>query len=165
MHAQGSAARTHRAGSIPRQRTPHTPAPGRARWRGQQPSRYPFFFFSFFIPFCLFSFFIENNTQYKSLSDLYEVQICPILDFPSDLTNDYKSIYQKFISEKNIKYYVDIINIDDTVYFNTNFNQPSYTYEIILKLNELEQINSFKISKIPFLEYINNLSNYVELEK
>jgi hypothetical protein len=53
----------------------------------------------------------------------------------------------------------------NTLYFNTKFNEPSYTYTKTLKLNELEKITSFKIDKVAFLEFINNLSNYVELEK
>jgi hypothetical protein len=115
----------------------------------------------------LFSFFIQNNIQYKSLSDLNEVQICPIPDLYKGVSVDYKNIYEKFREEKMMKYFYQYnapINIDDTVYFNTNFNQPTYTYDINFKLSELEKITSFKIEKIPFLEYINNLNNYVELE-
>ena len=34
-----------------------------------------------------------------------------------------------------------------------------------MKLSDLENITSFKIEKVPFLEYINNLNNFVEIEK
>lgn len=114
----------------------------------------------------LYPFFIKNNFQYKSLSDLYEVQICSIPGSNAYLASDFNDFLLKFIEENNGKYFLaqSRINVDDTVYFNTNFNGPTFTYEVNLKLSELEKITSFKIEKIPFLEYINNLSNYVELE-
>jgi hypothetical protein len=115
----------------------------------------------------LFPFFIENGVQYKTLTELYSIEICPIPDWSDRPNSKYQSIYTKFKNEKMQKYFDEshfAINIDDLVYFNTKFNAPKYTYEINLKLSELEKVTSFKIEKVPFLEYINNLANYVELE-
>ena len=116
----------------------------------------------------LFPFFIENGIQYKTLTELYSIEICPIPEWSGRPDSKYQSIYTKFKNEKMNKYFYEshfAIDIDDTVYFNSNFNAPKYTYEVNLKLSELEKITSFKINKIRFLEYINNLENYVELEK
>jgi hypothetical protein len=115
----------------------------------------------------LFPFFIENGIQYKTLTELFNIEICPIPYWSDSPESKYQSIYTKFRNEKMKKYFYQshfAINIDDLVYFNTKFNAPTYTYEVNLNLSELEKITSFKIEKVPFLEYINNLANYVELE-
>lgn len=116
----------------------------------------------------LFPFFIENNTQYKSLSELYNIEIIPLPYWSDRAASGYENIYDKFRDGKMRKYFPgnhDAINIDDTIFFTTNFQKPTFTYDMNLKLTDLERISSFKIEKVPFLEYINNLSNYVELEK
>ena len=111
---------------------------------------------------------IANNTLYKSLSDLYKVQICPIPSQYGRLINaNYNDILVNNYTNKRKYFYTynSPIDIDDTIYFSTDFNEIIYSYDINLKLSELEKITSFKIEKIPFLQYINNLSSYVELEK
>ena len=104
----------------------------------------------------LYSVFIDNNTKYNNLYDLYEVQMTY-----TDFEKGGKK--QKYIYPYNQTRY--IYRSYNTLYFITKFNEPTYTYAKTLKLSELEKITSFKIDKVPFLEYINNLSNYVELEK
>jgi hypothetical protein len=116
----------------------------------------------------LFPFYIANKTLYKSLSDLYNVQICPIPSQYGRLKNtNYNDILVNNYTNKRKYFYTynSPIDIDDTIYFSTDFNEISYSYDINLKLIELEKITSFKIEKVPFLQYINNLSGYVELEK
>ena len=116
----------------------------------------------------LFPFYIANNTLYKSLSDLYKVQICPIPSQYGRLKNaNYNDILVNNYTNKRKYFYTynSPIDIDDTIYFSTDFNEISYSYDINLKLIELEKIKSFKIEKVPILKYINNLSSYVELEK
>jgi hypothetical protein len=102
----------------------------------------------------LYPFFIENNSPYKSLTDLYSVEIFS--------TIDEKSLDKKFkhYFDKNLGNAIDINNFY-SLYFNTHFNEPTYSYNINLNLNELEKVTSFKIEKVPFLEYINNLDNFV----
>lgn len=118
----------------------------------------------------LFFFFIENNIKYSSLSDIFKIEICPIPKLYARPNNEYTSVYNS-IADKQRRYMYGYyanwqpINIDGTIYFDTEFKKPSFSYKINLKLNDLEKITSFKIKKIPFLEYINNLENYVELEK
>jgi hypothetical protein len=117
----------------------------------------------------LFPFFIENGIQYKSLTDLYKIEICPIPDSRDGRgKSEYESIYVKFRNEKLKKYFAEYnfeINIDAPIYFNTQFSSPTFSYDIKMKLSDLENITSFKIEKVPFLEYINNLNNFVEIEK
>jgi hypothetical protein len=114
----------------------------------------------------LFPFYLEE-IQYKSLSDFYKIDICPIKDYGNREEDKY--IREKFYRGYGNKYSRKIIHLsvdtDNILYFKTVFNAPIYNYEINLKLSELELINEFKVVKIPFLEYINNLSKYVELEK
>jgi hypothetical protein len=118
----------------------------------------------------LFFFFIENDIKYSSLSDLFKIEICPIPQLYARPNNEYASVYNSIADKKRrymYGYYANYqpINIDGTIYFDTEFQKPSFSYDINLKLSELEKITSFKIEKVPFLEYINNLGNYVNLEK
>jgi len=118
----------------------------------------------------LFFFFVENNILYNNLSEFYNTKICSIPAIYGRINSEYYSIYNNIVSKRKkyiYSYYANYnpIDIDGIINFETRFNYPTFNFEINLKLSELEKISSFKIEKVPFLEYINNLSKYVELEK
>ena len=98
----------------------------------------------------LFPFYIANNTLYKSLSDLYKVQICPIPSQYGRLINaNYNDILVNNYTNKRKYFYTynSPIDIDDTIYFSTDFNEIIYSYDINLKLSELEK----KLDKLKLL--------------
>ena len=117
----------------------------------------------------LFPFFIENKIPFQSISNIFTTEICPLGFNEYDLTEHYKNIYAEY-NWKEYKYrYLrrdDKFDIDNgTIYFSSKFMEPIFEYSFSLNLSELEKITSFKIEKVPFLEYINNLGKYVDLEK
>ena len=116
----------------------------------------------------LFPFFIENKNPYESISNLFNTEICPLGKRDFDLSEHYKKIQNEYEWKKHKYSYLrrnDVFDMDQgTIYFSTEFSQTIFEYSLNFNLNELEKITSFKIEKVPFLEYINNLNNYVELE-
>jgi hypothetical protein len=117
----------------------------------------------------LFPFFIENKNPYESISNLFTTEICPLFVWQYyNLSEHNKKIYDEYEWKKEKYNYLrrdEIFDIDNgTIYFSTEFMQTIFEYSLNFNLSELEKITSFKIEKIPFLEYINDLNNYVELE-
>ncbi|MEY3501348.1 MAG: hypothetical protein RL308_3021, partial [Bacteroidota bacterium] len=79
----------------------------------------------------LFPFYIKNNTQYKSLTEIYNIQICSIKS-NTRIESSLHDFEMKFLNEKDkyltSNYYQNenFIDIDGRIYFKTNFQHPIY---------------------------------------